>query len=211
MASNGKLSSAELSPIPSGELRKDAAAAWNAPGGPADAGLRPGGSMSSYRTYDEQVYLYDLYLHHGGSLAAIPGTSNHGWGIAIDCPNAWEQAWLRDHGAKFGWRKTEAFSEPWHWNFVGGVGPFPPPFVSLEKGDKGPRVLHYTRRLAYIRRPHGGRYLHRAPARFGWRVARAVTRFQRDHGLTRDGVIGPKTAAKINAVFHRQWHKRGGN
>ena len=206
-ASNGRLPASDLAPIPGGELRKDAAAAWNASGGPADAGLRPGGSMSSYRTYSEQEYLYQLYVTGQGNLAATPGTSNHGYGIAIDLPYGWEQDWMREHGHEYGFAKTEAFSEPWHWNYVGGVS-FPT-FESLEKGDKGDRVERFTRKLTFIRKPAGRRYLLRSRHRYGRRVAKAVVRFQKDHGLTPDGVIGPKTGAKINGVFKRQYRKRG--
>ena len=34
----------------------------------------------SYRTFDEQVRLYGVKP----ALAAVPGTSNHGWGLAVD-------------------------------------------------------------------------------------------------------------------------------
>lgn len=38
------------------------------------------------RELDRQYDLYDLYLHHGGALAAVPGTSTHGpqIGTAVD-------------------------------------------------------------------------------------------------------------------------------
>ena len=39
---------------------------------------------SGYRSYAEQAELYDQYLHHGGTLAAKPGTSNHEGGRALD-------------------------------------------------------------------------------------------------------------------------------
>lgn len=207
MAENGRLSPAELAPIPSGELREDAAAAWNAPGGPADAGLRPTGSMSSYRTYDEQVYLYRLYQEGRGNLAAIPGTSNHGWGIAVDLAETWMRSWMDDHGAEYGWRKTEAFSEWWHMNYVGGVS-FPT-FKTLQKGSRGKRVVHFTRRLAYIHPSAHGAYLKRWYWRYKEPVAVAVRRFQRDQDMVADGVIGPKTAARINGVFKRQYEQRG--
>lgn len=207
MASNGRLAASELAPIPGGELRNDAAAAWNAPGGPASAGLRPGGSMSSYRTYDEQVYLWGVYMR-GGNLAATPGTSNHGWGIAIDLPNGWEQEWMRAHAGRYGWAKTEAFSEPWHWNYAGGVS-FPSSPAPLHRGDRGKRVVHFTKRLAYIRFGALPPYLKRRSRRFDRRVERAVRAFQKDQGLPRDGVIGPHTATRINHVFERQWRRRG--
>lgn len=207
MASNGKLSKSELAPIPGGELRKDAAAAWNAPGGPADAGLRPTGSRSSYRTYGEQQDLYKLYQEGRGALAAVPGTSNHGWGIAVDLAEPWMRDWMDAHGAKYGWRKTEAFSEWWHENFVGGVS-FPT-FKPLKKGSRGPRVVRLTKRFAYIHPSSHKAYLPRFYWKFKQPVENAVKRFQRDQGLKADGVIGPKTAARINGVFKRQFHERG--
>jgi hypothetical protein len=207
MPSNGKLSASELSPIPGGELANAAAAAWNAPGGPADAGLRPGGPISSYRTYAEQEETWRIY-RAGGNLAAPVGYSNHGLGVAIDCPNAWEQEWLREHGAAYGWEKTEAFSEPWHWNFVGGVS-FPT-FETLKKGSRGKRVVKLSRRLAYIRRSRGGTpYLNRWFWKMKQPMVDGVRDFQRAYKLKVDGQIGPKTAAKINGVFHRQYQKRG--
>ena len=45
--------------------------------------LVPNGSMSSYRTLEQQKLLYGRYLA-GGNLAAVPGQSNHGWGLAVD-------------------------------------------------------------------------------------------------------------------------------
>jgi peptidoglycan hydrolase-like protein with peptidoglycan-binding domain len=203
---NGKLPKSALAPIPGGELAKDAAAAWNAPGGPADAGLRPTGSQSSYRTYDEQVALYKLYQEGRGNLAAVPGTSNHGWGVAVDLAETWMRTWMDEHGAAFGWRKTEAFSEWWHVNYDGSK--HFPTFETLKRGSKGKRVKHFTKRLAFIHRPNGAAYLKRAPGRYGKRVEVAVGAFQLNHDLRADGEIGPKTAAKIDAVFHRQYRER---
>lgn len=206
MAENGKLAASELAPIPGGELRKDAAAAWNAPGGPADAGLVPTGSRSSYRSYDEQQELYADYQAGRGALAAYPGTSNHGWGIAVDLPSPWMWEWMKEHGAKYGFAKTEAFSEPWHWNWKGGVS-FPT-FKPLRHGMRGPRVVKYTRRLAYLRRKSGPAYLARQHWKYKDAVVEAVKRFQSDHDLKADGVIGSRTAARINAIFKRQWYRR---
>lgn len=206
VAENGKLAESLLDPIPGGELAKDAAAAWNAPGGPADAGLRPGGPQSSYRTYDEQVALYKLYQEGRGNLAAIPGTSNHGWGVAVDLAEEWMRSWINEHGAKYGWKKTEAFSEWWHVNYDGSV--HFPTFKTLEKGSRGKAVVHFTKRLAFIRQKGGRSYLRRWFFRFKQPVVDAVRDFQKDQGLSVDGKIGPKTAARIDAVFHRQYHAR---
>lgn len=205
MSENGKLPKSALAPIPGGELAKDAAAAWNAPGGPADAGLKPTGSLSSYRTLAEQKALYKLYQEGKGNLAAVPGTSNHGWGLAVDLAETWMRTWIDEHGAAFGWRKTEAASEWWHVNYDGSV--HFPTFETLKRGSKGRRVKHYARRLAFIRRDTGSPYLRRVPGRYGRRVEAAVRAFQRDLRLKVDGEIGPKTGAKIDAVFHRQYRQ----
>lgn len=124
----------ELETIPGVRLSIPAARAWNAPGGPAAAGLRPSAYENSYRDLATQEEYWRLYQEGRGNLAAYPGTSNHGLGVAIDLANGWEQQWIYDHGAKFGWKKTEAFSEPWHFNFVGAVGPFPPTLRRPQEG-----------------------------------------------------------------------------
>jgi hypothetical protein len=166
--------------------------------------------MSSYRTYAEQVYLYRLYLEGRGNLAAVPGTSNHGWGVAVDLAAEWMRSWIDDHGARYGWRKTEAFSEWWHVNFIGGVGPFKPPFRSLSRGSRGKRVRFYTKRLAFIHKRDNGPYLKRWFWRFKGEAKLAVIAFQRDHNLQADGVIGAHTAHTISAVFHQQYVARRG-
>lgn len=206
MAGNGKLSKSELAPIPQGELSVKAAAAWNAPSGPADAGLIPTGPRSSYRTYGEQEELWATY-QAGGSLAAQPGTSNHGLGVAIDVPETWMQSWLLEHGGEFGWKKTEAFGEPWHYNFVGGVD-FPT-FEEMKKGDHGKRIERMTKRLSFVHEPGGKAFLDGPSEKFTEAVEKAVRRFQKVFKLKADGVVGPKTAGRINGVFHRQYEERG--
>jgi hypothetical protein len=206
MASNGRLSKSELAPIPGGELAIAAAAAWNAPGGPADAGLLPTGSRSSYRTFGEQEELWADYKA-GGNLAAQPGTSNHGLGIAIDVAQAWMESWIKEHGAEFGWAKTEAMGESWHFNFVGGVD-FPT-FEVMKKGSHGKRVERLTKRLAFIHKSGGKAFLDRSYEKFTEAVEEAVRQFQQAYKLEVDGVVGPKTAARVNGVFHHQYEERG--
>lgn len=89
---------------------------------------RPMCLTSGYRTYEEQAKLRAAEP----GIAAAAGTSNHGWGLAIDfCPNTYggaAGAWLRANGPKFGWDNPSwarpggsgAF-EPWHWEYVPGV------------------------------------------------------------------------------------------
>jgi hypothetical protein len=68
-----------------------------------------------------QQYRWSLFKN-GGNLAAAPGTSKHGLGLAADVAGG--QAWLRANGAKYGWANTGlGFSqrEPWHFEYKGAV------------------------------------------------------------------------------------------
>ena len=82
----------------------------------------------AYRTLARQRTLKAIK----GGLAAVPGRSNHGWGLAIDlCSNetsglSW--TWLKENGVVFGWANPVwALSggsgphEPWHWEYTRGV------------------------------------------------------------------------------------------
>jgi len=76
------------------------------------------GITDSYRTLDSQKDLVKRKgLYSKGGLAAQPGTSNHGWGSALDLNfkvgkgNALE--WLKKNAATYGF--TNIPREPWHW------------------------------------------------------------------------------------------------
>ena len=62
----------------------------------------------SYRSYDQQVELAARKgLWKDGGLAAVPGTSPHGWGMAVDVDvNPAGLAWIRANGARFGFVET---------------------------------------------------------------------------------------------------------
>jgi predicted chitinase len=51
---------------------------------------------------------------------AYPGTSNHGWGRAIDISPKEVQDWVRNNGEKYKWCWGEVKSEPWHFTYCGG-------------------------------------------------------------------------------------------
>jgi LAS superfamily LD-carboxypeptidase LdcB len=78
------------------------------------------GITDSYRSYDEQVDLARRKgLYSQGGLAAKPGTSDHGWGLAVDLDlDDRAQAWMRANGARFGFAENTP-GEPWHWKFTG--------------------------------------------------------------------------------------------
>ena len=77
--------------------------------------------------YSEQVALYASKPN----LAAVPGTSNHGLGVAVDLCGGIESfgtvqhQWLFTHAPLFGWfhplwaEPTGSRPEPWHWEFSG--------------------------------------------------------------------------------------------
>ncbi|HEX8647269.1 MAG TPA: peptidoglycan-binding protein [Thermoleophilaceae bacterium] len=123
---NGRLPSSALAPIPGGQLARDAAAAFNAMNAESErrfgVTLQPEGPLGSYRTYEHQVYLWQLYRSGRGNLAAVPGTSNHGWGLAVDF--TWQGRQIVDQiGARYGWAKrwSDAQSEWWHIRYRAGV------------------------------------------------------------------------------------------
>lgn len=63
----------------------------------------------------------------GTAAAAVPGTSNHGWAIAIDIANVGGfnstfYRWLSDNAPALGWSNDEGHSvgEAWHWTYKSG-------------------------------------------------------------------------------------------
>jgi hypothetical protein len=87
----------------------------------------PTSPRTSYRTYAEQEYFWKLYLSGRGARAAKPGTSNHGWGIAVDLPRQDMAAAVRAVAHEYGWGiaggrlASDAPSEWWHCTFHPGV------------------------------------------------------------------------------------------
>ncbi len=70
---------------------------------------------------DQQRYLYDQYLHHGGNLAARPGYSNHQGGTSADLsvPGGYGSStyrWLSNNARRYGF-VNDVSGEPWHWTF----------------------------------------------------------------------------------------------
>jgi len=112
----------------------------------------------SYRSLELQIRVKATK----GWLAATPGTSNHGWGLAVDLGypistfTSAEHAWMRVHAPDYGWdnpswaRSTGSKPEPWHFEFF-AAGPIPDrawtsddvaggggPTAAAEQAGKGP-------------------------------------------------------------------------
>jgi LysM repeat protein len=105
-------------------LASNAAAAWEqlrqASLSTYGIDIYPAGTLSGYRSYAQQLYLYNLYLSGQGNLAAVPGTSAHEYGYALDLADPGMRTVIDQLGPSYGWGKTEAPTEWWHVNYVGG-------------------------------------------------------------------------------------------
>jgi prefoldin subunit 5 len=129
---NGLIPARYLCPLPQPgrKLRADAALAFYKLN--AAYKRRFGGNMcltDSYRSLSDQ---HRLYASRPPGYAAVPGSSNHGWGTAVDiCGGVQNQgsvqfSWLRANSLEYGWfHPAWAYSspfEPWHWEYKAPTG-----------------------------------------------------------------------------------------
>lgn len=112
-------------------LRADAAAKFDAlsKAFTAQFGVKPC-MTDSYRSLEAQISV----ARRKPGLAAVPGTSNHGWGMALDlcepgtqhAPRPWPgsekyHTWMRANSEKYGWihplwaRENGSRPEKWHF------------------------------------------------------------------------------------------------
>lgn len=81
----------------------------------------------AYRSYERQVEM----KRTKGDLAATPGTSNHGWGKALDLGGMNNGVgptfeWFTANASRYGWvhppwaRPTGSKPEAWHWEYQSG-------------------------------------------------------------------------------------------
>ncbi len=131
-AQNGQLPTADLCTLwtPKHRLRADAAVAL--------AKL----NIAYKQHFGENICLTDSYrtlavqerlkLTKPG-LAAVPGTSEHGWGLAVDLCGGVETGvgaryqWLRENAPDYGWDNPDwaraggsGPQEAWHWEYIAG-------------------------------------------------------------------------------------------
>jgi len=101
------------------------------------------GINSAYRTKSDQDRIWADHCSNkpgtgkciktGESAAAIPGTSNHGFGLAVDLANAGgtrinphktpkEWKWIQANKYKYGFENIDNTGESHHYNYLGVVG-----------------------------------------------------------------------------------------
>lgn len=128
---NGRIPAAAMCAVksaPGQMLRCDAQAAFDRMSHAYQARFSaPISVTDAYRDYATQVIL----KKRKGHMAATPGTSNHGWALAVDLGGginsfgSAEHRWMRATAPKFGWvhpgwaRRSGSLPEPWHWEFRG--------------------------------------------------------------------------------------------
>jgi hypothetical protein len=130
---NGLIPSSALCPLSTAGqlLRCDAAAAWDAMAAAYRADTGDALCITdSYRPLSVQQQL----RAEKPDLAAVPGTSNHGWGLAVDMCEPGTRAmgfttatyaWLKVNAFRFGWTHPgwadpgRGQEESWHWEYTG--------------------------------------------------------------------------------------------
>ena len=207
---NGYIPRSALSPITravNGEqayLTHEAAAAFLAMNAESERDygvtLRTASARTAYRPYADQEYFWDQYLHHGGNLAARPGTSNHGWALAVDLATPQMRAIVDKIGHRYGWAKewSDAPSEWWHLRWREGVwhGQVGDPII--RKGSTSRGAIRTLQKLL-----NGAGYKSvSVNGRYDLLSRIAVRRFQRKHRLPVDGVVGNRTWRALRGVAH---------
>ncbi|OMQ16010.1 hypothetical protein A7K94_0205445 [Modestobacter sp. VKM Ac-2676] len=107
-------------------LRCDAAAAYSAMSAAYQATFgAPLCITDSYRSLGAQVDVH----HRKPRITAIPGTSNHGWALAVDLCGGINRfgtvqtAWMQANAGRWGWMQPDwaraggSNPEPWHWEY----------------------------------------------------------------------------------------------
>jgi peptidoglycan hydrolase-like protein with peptidoglycan-binding domain len=212
MALNGRLPLSTLTKtVIGGRLRDDAAAS-------ADRLAyafykhfgRPLQATDTYRDYDTQVYLKKIK----GPYAAAPGTSNHGWGVAVDFASninndkSAEHRWMEKNAGAYGWENplwarnsttADGMYEPWHWEYSpardrkkSAPAVRVPAAGEIGFGQSGSKV----REVQELLKARGYKNIV-IDGKFGMGTGAAVVSFQKKRKLAQVGVVGPKTLAEL--------------
>lgn len=137
------------------QFQPSAAASWNrmrAAGMPFDV-------SDTYRDLARQ-WTYYLNPPNSAGLAAYPGTSSHGEGLAVDARGKC-LGWLAEHGKAHGWVRTIT-KEPWHFVYhpgrdqyvgAGGGATAPTPPIERDWFDMATKdeLAEVVRRVDFVR------------------------------------------------------------
>lgn len=138
------------------------------------AELIPGTAVFTWKPADQKYGHVGLYIGNGEVIEA--------------------------YGTAKGVIKSKVNDKRWtNWGWLSGVedGDMPVTKPTLRKGDAGPYVTLAQTEL--IQRGYDlGSY--GADGKFGAQTEKAVKQFQRDWGLTEDGIIGPKTWEMLDST-----------
>lgn len=203
----GKLPANLLKPVPGGgKMHWIAAAAWCAMVEKAKSEgveLKPTSAGDTYRDYELQkrgfLQRYQLepiagakprefegkkwYLKKGNAPLAVPGTSKHNLGLAVDIANASEPKrikWLIENVKTFGFSWEVVPEEPWHIRYVCG-------------DDVPEAVAEYMKNNGVARPPAGA-----PPADDGF--IKALQEKLKEKGFYSGDITGVKDAATDEAI-----------
>jgi len=159
----------------------------------------------AYRSYAKQVALYQQL---GAGVAAVPGTSNHGWGIAVDLGcgvgifgNA-KHVWFALNAPTYGFTQPDwalmgsSRAEAWHWQFFGADLPSyatttkPATVATATSAGTWPRTLTATISNKITSAPMAG-----APVRVTTRPVTGTT-------VTAVGTYTADAAGKVGYAFN---------
>lgn len=179
-----------------------------------------GRSLVATDTYRSLAAQWTLWNGPKRVLAAYPGTSNHGWGLAVDLSSgfpSWtsdSQLWFKAKGGLFGWvspgwatpgHKEFQKSEPWHKEFHPDLDRSGKGLINRPGdgewglGSAGPKIERLQRFLNEYYKgskvpaivPDGG---------YGMATYALVRRWQKVNGYTYGpgaGVVGPWTFREL--------------
>lgn len=125
---NGQIPASALCPLSiGGLLRCDAARAFEVLSAAYLAYFgTPIVATDTYRSLSGQIKC----TAEKGGMCATPGTSNHGWGLAVDFGDGInsfgtpQHIWMTENAEKYGWyhpswaQQDGSKPEPWHWEYV---------------------------------------------------------------------------------------------
>lgn len=146
---NGKIPLSALTKMSTNlYARADAAASYERMAKEFNKVYGPMLMTDAYRSYELQVKIfterYDIrwigrgpygdvrwwngkrYVRMRNAAAAVPGTSNHGIGVAVDFASGINSSfsspqhnWMKAHAGRFGWSNAagRTINEPWHWEY----------------------------------------------------------------------------------------------